>query len=721
MKKVFLLLIVSLLSTYSFAGEGMWLPLLLKQLNEKEMQSLGMKLTAEDIYSINKGSLKDAIVQFGGGCTASLISGQGLLLTNHHCGFSQIQQHSTLEHNYVEDGFWSTSNSDERSCPGLTVMFIVSMEDVTTTVLNGISPEMDLRTRQSIIDKNIATLNKTYQRLPDQDILVRSFFQGNQYYLFVTETYRDIRLVGAPPSSIGNFGVDTDNWVWPRHSGDFSLFRIYADKNNRPAEYSPDNVPFTPKHFLPVSLDGIAKGDFTMIFGFPGRTNEYLPSNSLEQTVDLHNPARIAIRGKVLEIMHKYMSQDEGIKLKYVTKAARVANYWKKMQGESEGLVRTHAIEKKKKYEAEFTQAIEKDKNLSKKYQNILPEINAAVDKSNRWVVIQVFASELMNNVELLRQARKAEKLLNIFENNNADDFETEQKKLVSAQPGFFKDYVLEVDRDIFRDIARMYAQKVGAEYSFAALDQMNPKSNDWDSQVNTMYETSLFAHPEKMEALAGMTPEQAVNMIRADPAYRFSHELIEMYNSKVAAQAAVDNDVVDSLMTIYMKAQMEAFPKRRFYPDANSTLRVAYGQVDGYEPRDAIQYLPQSYLDGVIEKYKPGDYEFDVSPKLLELYKNKDFGPYGVNGKMPVCFIASNHTTGGNSGSPVIDAYGNLIGLNFDRTWEGTMSDLNYDVSLCRNIMVDARYIMFIIDKLGGAKHLIDEMTLVHPKSKKK
>jgi hypothetical protein len=723
MKKIILSLFIILtyLATPIFAGEGMWLPLLLKQLNEKEMQAMGMKITAEDIYSINKGSLKDAIVQFGGGCTASLISNSGLLLTNHHCGFSQIQQHSTLEHNYVEDGFWSVSREDERACPGLTVMFIVSMEEVTGDVLKGVTPDMNMRERQSAIDKNIAALSKTYKRLDDQDILVRSFYQGNQYYLFVTETYRDVRLVGAPPSSIGNFGVDTDNWVWPRHTGDFSLFRIYAGKNNRPADYSPDNKPYIPKHYLPVSLDGIEAGDFTMVFGFPGRTNEYLPSSSLEQTEDLHNPARIAIRGKVLEIMHKYMTQDESIKLKYVTKAARVANFWKKMQGESEGLKRTHAIDKRLAYENEFTKAINANPSLQKKYSAILPEIKAAVKKADQWVVIQVYASELMGNIELLRQARRADKLLNVYENNNTQDFDNERRKLLESQAGFFKNYVLAIDRDIFRDIVKMYVQQTGAQYNFPALEKMGPTTERWDDEVNKMYDNSLFAHPEKMASLADLSPDVVVSQIKNDPAYQFSHDLITMYNEKVVAQADAGADVIDSLMTIYMRAQMEAFPKRRFYPDANSTLRVTYGKVNGYKPRDAVEYLPQTFLDGVMEKYKPGDYEFDVSPKLIELYQKKDFGPYGVNGKMPVCFIASNHTTGGNSGSPVIDAYGNLIGLNFDRTWEGTMSDLNYDVSLCRNIMVDARYLLFIIDKIGGAKRLVDEMTLVHPKAKVK
>ena len=369
-----------------FAGEGMWLPFLLQQMNEKEMQSMGMKMSAEDIYSVNKGSLKDAIVQFGGGCTGEIISGSGLLLTNHHCGYGQIQSHSSLENNYVDKGFWAMSQKEELSNPGLTATFIISMADVSTSILKGVTDKMSASEKQSMVDKNMEQLKKNYAKESYQEILVRSFYKGNQYYLFVTETYRDVRLVGAPPSSIGNFGVDTDNWIWPRHTCDFSMFRIYADKNNKPADYSSDNVPFKPRHFLPISMDGIKEGDFTMVFGFPGSTNEYLPSESIKQITDLSDPVKVALRTRALDIMHKYMVASEAVKIKYVTKAAGISNGWKKWQGEMEGLKKTDAFGKKQKYEAEYNRLLNSNAALKAKYGGVLEDLNANVIKSNDYV-----------------------------------------------------------------------------------------------------------------------------------------------------------------------------------------------------------------------------------------------------------------------------------------------------------------------------------------------
>jgi len=700
-----------------FAGEGMWLPFLLQQLNEKEMQSMGMKMTAEDIYSVNKGSLKDAIVQFGGGCTGEIISGTGLLLTNHHCGYGQIQNHSSLENNFVDKGFWAKNQKEELSNPGLTAMFIISMADVTKSILNGINADMSAADKQSLIDKNMEALKKSYAKESYQEILIRSFYKGNQYYLFVTETYKDVRLVGAPPSSIGNFGVDTDNWVWPRHTCDFSMFRIYADKNNKPAEYSPDNVPFKPRHFLPVSMDGIKEGDFTMVFGFPGSTNEYLPSESIRQIVDLSDPAKVAIRTRALDIMHKYMMTSEAVKIKYVTKAAGISNGWKKWQGEMEGLKKTNAIEKKKKYETEYNRLLNANPALKAKYAGVLEELNKNIKLANDYVKIREYSMELLRtNIEILRSYARLDGLVTVFEKNGADEMAKKADVMKTWAPGYFKDYERSIDEEIFASLFTMYKENIDVAYQFNGLNNLNVGTEAYAGKVKNLFDASPLSSQENLNTLLAKKPEEMVNSIKSDPMYVFYREMLDQYNAKVSPNVTKYESLVTSGMEKYMAAQMEVFKDKKFYPDANSTLRVTYGNVKGYEPRDAVKYDFKTYLDGVMEKYIPGNYEFDLPPRLIQLYKDKDFGPYAENGKVPVAFIASNHTTGGNSGSPAIDAYGNLIGLNFDRVWEGTMSDYNYDASICRNIMVDIRYVLFIIDKYAGAKHLVDEMKLVHP-----
>lgn len=705
-----------------FAGEGMWLPFLLQQLNEKEMQSMGMKMTAEDIYSVNKGSLKDAIVQFGGGCTGEIISGSGLLLTNHHCGYGQIQSHSSLENNYVDKGFWAKTKKDELSNPGLTAMFIISMADVTSTILNGVNDKMTSAEKQSITDKNMEALKKNYARESYQDVLIRSFYKGNHYYLFVTETYRDVRLVGAPPSSIGNYGVDTDNWVWPRHTCDFSMFRIYADKNNKPADYSPENIPFKPRHFLPVSLDGVAEGDFTMVFGFPGSTNEYLPSESIRQIVDLSDPARVAIRTRSLEIMHKYMVSSEAIKIKYVTKAAGISNSWKKWQGEMEGLKKTNAVAKKQKYEADYNKALNSNAALKAKYGGVLEKLNEDIKSANEYVKIREYSLELLRtNIEIMRSYARLDALVTAFENNGAAEMTKKAETVKTWAPGYFKDYERAIDEEIFAALVSMYHADIDKQYWFPALEAMGPAGDKFTGNVKKMFDDAYLSSESKLTELLNKKPEDMVNAIKSDPAYVFYKQMIDQYNAKVAPNVTKYDGLIAAGMEKYMAAQMEVFKDKRFYPDANSTLRITYGNVKSYQPRDAVKYDFQTYLDGVIEKYIPGNYEFDLPQHLIDLYNKKDYGPYAQNGKIPVAFIASNHTTGGNSGSPAIDAHGNLIGLNFDRVWEGTMSDYNYDASICRNIMVDIRYVLFIIDKYAGAKHIVDEMKLVHPKAKSK
>ena len=701
----------------SFAGEGMWIPLLLKSLNEAEMQQMGMQISAADIYSVNRGSLKDAIVHFGGFCTSELISAEGLLLTNHHCGYGQIQSHSSLENNYLKDGFWAMDRSKELPNPGLTATFINEIVDVTEDVLMNVTEDLSVSDRQSMIDKNIEKAIAKIKKADHQDVRVRPFFNGNQYFAFLTTTYRDVRLVGAPPESIGKYGADTDNWVWPRHTGDFSLFRIYAGADNLPADYSEDNVPLKSKHYLPISLDGVETGDFTMVFGFPGRTQEYLPSYAIEEIVEASNPAKISIREKALSIIDKYMRADEEIRIQYASKFARVANYWKKWIGESLGLTKTKAIEKKQRFEEQFTKSLPKDSP----YRNILPEFKKLYEERAPYAYVRDYYSEVTGrNIELMRVNNMMQRMVSIYENNGEEAFNGYKERVKGSLEGFYKNYRPEIDKEVFEALTTMYVDNVDAQY----VPKMLKASSDTDmngrnrNSVQYILANTILNKEDKMMALLEKDSETIVSTLKEDPVYNFGSNWKEIYDEKVAAPYNKAQFKLDSLQRIYMKALMETFSDSRFYPDANSTMRVTYGKVNGYNPSDAVNYAPVTYLEGVMEKYKPGDYEFDLDPKMIELFENKDYGQYAdSNGKLPVCFIGTNHTTGGNSGSPAIDGQGNLIGLNFDRAWEGTMSDYNYDPSICRNIMVDARYILFVIDKYAGAGHLIDEMYLVHPK----
>lgn len=676
---------------------GMWIPSLLDGMNETEMANLGSMLTADDIYSVNNSSLKDAIGHFNGGCTTEVISPKGLILTNHHCGYGQIQSHSSLENDYIKNGFWAMNLDEELPNKGLFVEFIVRIEDVTNDVLYGITDAMTEKEKQSVIDKNSNAVLKLYDKEDWQDAKVKAFYKGNQYFLFITERFEDIRLVGAPPTSIGKFGSDTDNWVFPRHTGDFSLFRIYADKNNRPATYSKDNVPYTPKHFLPISLDGIEENDFTMVFGFPGRTNEYLPAVAIQHITQDYNPSNIAIREAALKVIDANMKASDEVRIKYASKQARIANAWKKWIGENLGIEKSNAIAQRRAFEAKFTQAL-KDKNLENKYGHILPKLEslykdfASINiKRRNFIEVFIVTNELMT---MTFRAYQMEQAIN----QNPEHFENAKAKFAATLKGIHKNYDVNVDKGVFKNVMPFYTKNVDASiYDKTSLTDLN----------------------EALKLLEGK-PKDVLKKLNKDAAYKFAKPMIDAFYNSINEEFNSKNEPIVALEKEYMKALMEALPDERYFPDANSTLRVTYGKVKGYSPRDAVYYLPVSYLDGVIEKYVPGDYEFDVPQKLLDLYEAKDFGPYAdANGKVPVCFLGTNHTTGGNSGSPAIDAHGNLIGLNFDRVWEGTMSDMNYDPEICRNIMVDARYVLFIIDKFAGAKHLIDEMKLVHPKTK--
>jgi len=693
--KFFKILLLFITLQVSAQQGGMWIPSLLEGMNEREMADLGSKLSAKDIYDVNNSSLKDAIGHFNGGCTSEVISPKGLILTNHHCGYSQIQSHSSLENDYLKDGFWAMNLKEELPNPGLFIEFIVRIEDVTAQVLDGVTEAMTEKERQSAVSKNSNNIEAGVTKETWQDTKIKSFYKGNQYFLFVTERFNDIRLVGAPPSSIGKFGSDTDNWVFPRHTGDFSLFRIYANKDNRPAEYSEDNVPYKPKHFLPISLDGVEEGDFTMVFGFPGTTDEYLPAVAIEQTTQKYNPSNIAIRRAALKVIDAKMQESDEIRIKYASKQAGIANAYKKWQGENLGIEKSHAIEKRLEFEASFKKAL-KEKNLEDKYGNILPEFDVLYEnfeainiKRRSFIEVFLVTNELM---EMTFRAYQFEQAVT----DNPEIFDRAKASTESTLTKIHKNFDVSVDRGVFENVMPFYTENVDV----------------------SIYDKTAFTNLDSALKLFEGTSEEIIKKLNKDAAYAYAKPLIAEFYNTLNPEFEAKNEPITALQTEYMTALMKALPDARYFPDANGTLRVTYGQVRGYSPRDAVYYSPVSYLDGVIEKYIPGDYEFDVPQKLIDLYEAKDYGQYAdANGKVPVCFLGTNHTTGGNSGSPAIDAHGNLVGLNFDRVWEGTMSDMYYDPEICRNIMVDARYILFIVDKYAGAKHLIDEMKLVHPK----
>lgn len=705
------------LSVPLFAQQGgMWIPSLLEGMNETEMKNLGMKMTAKDIYDVNSSSIKDAIVHFNGGCTSELISDKGLLLTNHHCGYSQIQKHSSLENDYLQNGFWAKSLKDELPNPGVTATFIIKIEDVTNQILEGINPAMDEAEKQKMIETNIAKVVQNSPKEKYQENRVRTFYEGNQYMLFVVETYKDVRLVGAPPSSIGKFGSDTDNWVWPRHTGDFSLFRIYADKDNRPAEYSETNVPYKPKHYLPISLDGVAENDFTLVFGFPGSTDEYLPSVAIEQVINTINPARIAIRDKALAIVDKHMRADPQIKIQYASKFASIANYWKKWRGETLGLKKSDAVGIKKQQELDLTKEMRK-RGKQEQYGELLPQFQTYYTQIEPYALArEYFMETVLRNVELLRTAFQTYQLKNSFEARGEQSFADRRDNLLASARVKYKDFNAQVDKEVFEALLTLYIEEVPAQFLPDSF-----KNLDVDKLTENIYSNSAFVSYDSLKDLLDGDAETVMQKLEADPAYKVVADMADAYFQKIAPDYEALELKIKGLERDYMKALLELSPKdARIFPNANSTLRATYGQVKGYSPADAIYYEPVTHLEGVMEKYVPGDYEFDVPQKLIDLYNKKDYGPYAENGKLAVNFIGTNHTTGGNSGSPALDAYGNLIGLNFDRVWEGTMSDYYYDPSLSRNIMVDIRYVLFIMDKYAGADNLIKELKMVHPKKGK-
>ncbi len=719
MKKSFFLAFIILLAVaHSLrAGEGMWLPHLLGQLNEKQMRDMGMRITAEDIYSINHSSLKDAIVMFGGGCTAELVSDKGLILTNHHCGFGNIQRHSTLEHDYLTNGFWAQSLAEELSNPGLSVTFLVRMEEVTAQVLEGVLPSFTENARQSMINRNSEKLTSEAIKGTHYKASIKSFYKGNQFYMFITEVFTDVRLVGAPPSNIGKFGGDTDNWMWPRHTGDFSVFRIYAGKDNKPAEYSKENVPYVPKKHLTISVKGVKEGDFTFVYGFPGTTEEYLPSHAIDLTVNIRNPLAIQMRQERLSIIDQAMESDPLIRIQYAAKAAGIANYWKKMIGESRGIKKLDGIEKKQAFESQFTNWLNTDPSRKSNYGNLLTAYADATNAVKPYQEAYTLLLEGALGVEIIRYSYGFNNLVKLCQDPAKTETEIQQAvdKLKAGAEGYFKNYQAAVDEKVYASLISICVKECDQAYLPEAISAgMKAFNNDTKAWAENIFEKSYFSDKTKVLLLLNSFKRKDVKKILRDPAFQVAASVYSMIQLNLAPKVSTYYTLTDSLQRLYMKAQMDMQPEKVFYPDANSTLRVAYGNVKGYFPTDGVEYHWFSTLDGIMQKENPEIYDYVVEPRLKELYLNKDYGPYAdADGTMHVAFIATNHTTGGNSGSPVLNADGELVGINFDRCWEGTMSDLMYDPDQCRNITLDIRYCLFIIDRFAGASHLISELNI--------
>lgn len=718
MKKTFLTLFAAFLLIGSVrADEGMWIPMLLQR-NEAEMQAMGMKITADDIYSINHSSMKDAVVLFGGGCTGELVSDKGLLLTNHHCGYSWIQRHSTVEHDYLTDGFWAMSPEEELACPGLTAIMLKEMVDVTEKILYNVTEQTTDEERAELVKANIEKLVEAEQARTEYKVSVESFYLGNQYFMMYNEVFEDVRMVGAPPSNIGKFGGDTDNWVWPRHTGDFSIFRIYVSPDGKPAKYSEENVPYVPDYHFTISLKGVEKDDFTFVFGYPARTNEYLPSVAVNQEANIVYPVIVDLRGQILDIYNKYQEKDAKVRIQYASKHAGLGNGWKKWMGVVEGINNFKGIEKKQAFEQSFYEWCMKQRNRQK-YMHALRDFTDVYNEYEKYRMATTYLSEAGLSIEIIGFASNFVKLSKVTKDTPKEDIELIINKLKEETKYFFKDYYQPIDEEVAVAMLTAYRAAQPEDFRPSFLNEIDSKyKGDVKSYVDFLFKNSIFSSEEKVNKMLDDFKVSKAKKLAKDPAIVAYNNMMDFYGENVKNISKECNNRINNLRRIYMEGQMqmipEVFPERNLYPDANFTLRVTYGKVGGFKPKDAVTYHHFTTLDGIMQKENPDIYDYVVTDRLRELYEAKDYGRYAdKDGTMHVAFIAGNHTTGGNSGSPILNAEGKLLGLNFDRTWEGTMSDLVYDPSICKNISVDIRYVLFLIDKYAGCTRLIDEMTI--------
>ena len=732
MKKVIYVIVALLLfsGTKLKADEGMWLPMFIDRLNYVDMQKKGLQLTPEEIYSINNSSLKDAIVGLsnkpapqGYFCTGEIVSSQGLLFTNHHCGFDAIQKHSTVEHDYLADGFWAMSKEEELPNEGLTASFLVGMADITDSIIPMISDTLEGSDRTAAIRKITSRLKKAAAEDGKYNVVVKSFFEGNEYYLFIYQVYKDVRLVGAPPSSIGKYGGDTDNWMWPRHTGDFSIFRIYTAPDGSPAEYSEENVPMKPKHHLPVSLDGVKENDFSMIWGFPGSTERYLTAEGVNFKTEYYFPPLIEVFGKKLETWKKHMDDDQSVRIKYASQYAGIANGWKYFIGQKRGVKNLDVVGSKLEYEKKFQEWVDADAGRKEKYGTVLADIDAGIKDKQDGITPVIYAS--ITGVGGSGIIGYAQEFMGLEGMMKQMDEEKDKKKKAKKQEKIsqaaesmkegiadhFKDYDMATDRDVFAEMTKLYYEKLPADMQPDILQKMYKKhKGDFYAIADYVFENSAFGDAAKTEEFLN---DPSLKAIHKDPAFELAQEFMAKLMA-VSGKFRKDDPRMSKAERLYMEAMREMEPERFFYPDANSTMRFTYGQVMDYYPEDAVTYDYVTHLSGVLEKEDPENDEFIVAPKLKELYELKDYGPYANDdGRMVVCFLTNNDITGGNSGSPVMNGKGELIGLAFDGNWEAMSSDIAFAPKLQRTIVVDARYVLFIIDKFAGAGHLVDEMTI--------
>jgi hypothetical protein len=717
MKKLMILLYtVSLVCTPVLkADEGMWMLPMLRQLNMEHMQELGLELSAEDIYSINSSSIKDAIVIFGGGCTGEIISDQGLILTNHHCGFGAIQSHSSVENDYLTDGFWADSQEREIPSPDVSVTFLVRIEDVSTRVLAGVNPGMTEQQRNAAVGAIARTIENEATASTRYFARVQPFFGGNQYYLMVYELFPDVRFVGAPPSSIGKFGGDTDNWMWPRQTGDFALFRVYTAPDGSPAEYSEENIPMKPKHHLPVSVRGVKPGDFTMILGYPGGTSRFMTSFEVNDVLEITHPNRIKIRGIRQGIILEDMMASDKVRIQYADKYSASTNYWKFSMGQSETLKRLDIYGQKKEIEQSFMRWINEDNERYRKYGNALTLIENALENRREYNnAVQYINEAILRSCEIISMANRSGSLHGILSNKNADQatIDNAVASLRNSAEGFYNDYNPATDQKVIAAMLKLFYNDVDREFHPGKLSEINKKYNgDFERYTRDLFNESVFSSREKLESFLDNPSRRK---LEKDPALVLALSTYEKLNDLREAAGQYQLDLSKG-QRLFIAGLMEQYPGRVFYPDANFSMRLTYGTAGGYHPKDAVWYDYLTTIDGKMEKENPADYEFIVPGKLKELYMNKDYGIYGDNGTLAVNFISNNDITGGNSGSPVINAKGELIGLAFDGNWEAMSGDIAFEPEMQRCIAVDARYILFIIDKFAGATHLIEEMTIVN------
>lgn len=708
MKK--LILLITLFFTINFvkSEEGMLIPTLLGAF-ESDMQAMGMKLSAQDIFDVNNASIKDAIIHFGGGCTAEIISDKGLILTNHHCGFSQINNHSSLDNNILKNGFWAANHDEELPNKGLTAARMINIKDVTSEVFAGTEGKTE-NERIGIIQANMARLKAEAEEGTHYEADIKPFDFGNSYYLLVKETFHDVRLVGTPPSTVGKFGGDTDNWVWPRHTGDFSVFRIYTDENNLPAEYNENNKPYSPLYHLPISLKDKKDGDFTMVFGFPGRTEQHTISNELDFIINEIRPAQIRMRDLSLSVINAGMRKSEETTLQYASKQARIANAWKKWIGQIDGLKRADAVNVKKEYEKKYETTAATKEEWSDDYKQVVNALNQlAKNYQDVNFAYNIYNEYYYVGAEFFKQVRNIQGLLDECDQGDEDAVKGIIDELIKGAEGFYKNYDPSIDKEIFKLQSQYYSEIIPDKFLAPSL-----KNNKIEELANELFNKSIFTDKDKYISFLEKFKKSSPKKIYKDPAYMLGKELTDIFESHLLNDLRIYFGQKNTLMKQYVKGKLEMFPEDKHWADANSTLRVTYGKLEGSIPRDGMKYTPYTTFKGIIEKYNTGEEDFDLLPRMLELYDKKDYRDYDQDGELWICFTGSNHTTGGNSGSPVIDAEGNLMGINFDRSWESTMSDYMFDASRCRNISVDIRYVLWMIEVYGEAGHIIEELTLV-------